>query len=122
MNDERYKHRQRFAYFTKELPDKRPLVRAGEKSHFDPHSQMLDCIIRDQFPLLHAPVFTSFAHYFQIKDHPDSLMWAMPFLKIAALCPIPSTWTFKFDDVQQDAVGILASACMSAFFAVDFFL
>ena len=30
----------------------------------------------------------------------------LPQLKIAALCPIPASWTFKFDDLQQDAVYI----------------
>ncbi|CAD7969566.1 unnamed protein product [Amoebophrya sp. A120] len=106
VNEERDKQRKRFAWYTKELSDKRPLVRAGEKPHFDPQTQMLDCVIRDQFPLLHAAVLVLFAKYFQVKDYPDSMVWGMPFLKIAALCPIPGQWTFRFDDVQQDAVYV----------------
>lgn len=39
---------------------------------------MLDCVVRDGFPLLHPPVIVAFANFFQVKDYPDSLMWAVP--------------------------------------------
>ncbi|CAD7929226.1 unnamed protein product, partial [Amoebophrya sp. A25] len=74
MNEERDKQRKRRAWYSKELSDRRPLVRAGERANYDPQTQMLDCVIRDQFPTLHAAVLVSFAKYFQVKDYPDSMV------------------------------------------------
>lgn len=110
VSNERHTQRQRFAWSVRELPEKRPLVRAGEKSSFDPNTATLDCVVHGKnetaFPILHPAVLVSFANYFQIRDFPDSLMWAVPWLKVASVCPVPSSWSFRFDSVQSDAVYI----------------
>ena len=46
--------------------------------------------VKSEFPIIHEAVVMCFARYFQVRDFPASMMWAVPILKLAAVCPIPS--------------------------------
>lgn len=112
-----------FSDQTKHLPDKRPLLRSGTKASAL-FNGVIDCALKNNFPQLHPAVLAVFASYFDIEKYEDIPMWGGFLVKLAAVCPIPPGWTFKFDEHTCEAVYVRGDHfCtkrhpMDAFFSV----
>jgi len=101
------------------LPDVRPLLRALPAGAAQPNQPLLSkggvvhVCLHDSFPVLHAAAVEAFAAYFGLGTLASSgtpelrQLWV---LKLAALCPVPEGWEFRFDETTLAAVFIEVAA------------
>eukprot|EP00927_Polykrikos_kofoidii_P010284 TRINITY_DN14351_c0_g1_i1.p1 TRINITY_DN14351_c0_g1~~TRINITY_DN14351_c0_g1_i1.p1 ORF type:complete len:1866 (-),score=357.97 TRINITY_DN14351_c0_g1_i1:78-5507(-) len=101
------------------LPELRPLLRALPEGNLDlygsqPEGQesIIHVALHNQFPILHPAALEGFAAYFGLGCGTGRAELTMADLrqlwvaKLAALCPVPEGFEFRFDELSSTAVFV----------------
>ncbi|CAJ1444841.1 unnamed protein product, partial [Effrenium voratum] len=115
------------------LTGARPLLRALPEGSAEPttaaslESCIFHVVLHKRFPVLHPAVTEAFASYFglgALTQYSAAELRHFWIAKLAALCPVPNGWEFKFDETSMSAVFVDQEAGtasrhhpMDAFFA-----